>query len=90
MSITAKTERIDLRISSEAKELIEAAAQLVNLSLSSYIISVCIKQARLDLKEQETLILSNTDRDLILKALEDPSKPNQALKDLFKQWYLHP
>ena len=85
MSITAKTERIDLRISSEAKELIEAAAQLVNLSLSSYIISVCIKQARLDLKEQETLILSNTDRDLILKALEDPSKPNQALKDLFKQ-----
>ena len=84
MAITQKTERIDLRISNEAKELLDAAAELNNISLSSYIISVCVKQARIDLKEHETLILSNADRDLILEALDAPIEPNEALKDLFK------
>ncbi|MBQ6905042.1 MAG: DUF1778 domain-containing protein, partial [Spirochaetia bacterium] len=34
--------------------------------------------------EQETLLVSNRERDLIMKALENPPKPNVALKKLFK------
>ena len=80
----AKTERIDLRTNSEEKSILERASELSHLSLSSYIISTCLKQAQLDLEKEETLTLSNKDRDLIMSALSNPPEPNDALKDLFK------
>ena len=38
----------------------------------------------IDLIENETLILSNKDRDLVMSVLENPPEPNEALKGLFK------
>lgn len=32
----------------------------------------------------ETLKLSNQDRDLVMTELENPSEPNESLKELFK------
>ena len=32
----------------------------------------------------ETLKLSNQDRDLVMTELENPSEPNNSLKELFK------
>ncbi len=33
--------------------------------------------------KQETIKLSNQDRDLVMEKLENPSEPNEALKKLF-------
>lgn len=84
MGITTRKERIDIRISLQDKKTIEKAAEYNNLSLSSYIVSVVLKQARLDLKDNETIILNNSERDNFIKALSEFNEPNQALKDLFK------
>ena len=35
------------------------------------------------MKKQETIKLSNQDRDLVMEELENPSEPNEALKKLF-------
>ena len=43
-----------------------------------------VKQAELDIAENEMLILSNRDRDLVMSALENPPEPNEALKGMFK------
>ena len=84
MSVTTKTNRIDIRLSDQDKEMIEKAAAYSRQSVSSYIISVVIKQAQLDLKENDILYLSNEDRDFILNLLDNPQEPNKHLKDLFR------
>lgn len=84
MAIALKDVRIDLRANTSQKSLLEKAAELKHVSLSSYILASSLKQAQLDLIENETLVLSNRDRDLIMSALENPPEPNVTLKGLFK------
>ena len=84
MAVAVKDSRVDFRVSDVQKSLLERAAEIKHLSLSSYILSSSIKQAELDIAENEMLILSNRDRDLVMSALENPPKPNEALKGLFK------
>lgn len=85
MAVAYKDSRINLRTSLDDKSLLERAASLRHLSLSSYIIATSIRQAQLDLAEQETLLVSNSERDMIMKALENPPKPNAALRKLLKK-----
>ena len=84
MAVAVKDSRVDFRVSDVQKSLLKRAAEIKHLSLSSYILSSSIKQAELDIAENEMLILSNRDRDLVMSALENPPEPNEALKGLFK------
>ena len=79
-----KNNRIHIRVSDEDKELIELAAQYNKQSLSAYIFDIVMKQAELDVKKNETIVLNNKQRDLVLSLLENPPKANETLKDLFK------
>ena len=84
MAVALKDERIDLRTNSNQKTLLERAAELKHVSLSSYVLTTALKQAQLDLEENEIIALSNRDRDLVMAALENPPEPNESLKDLFR------
>ena len=84
MAVAVKDSRVDFRVSDVQKSLLERAAEIKHLSLSSYILSSSIKQAELDIAENEMLILSNRDRDLVMSVLENPLEPNEALKGMFK------
>ena len=84
MAVAVKDSRVDFRVSDVQKSLLERAAEIKHLSLSSYILSSSIKQAELDIAENEMLILSNRDRDLVMSALKNPPEPNEALKGMFK------
>ena len=84
MAVAVKDSRVDFRVSDVQKSLLERAAEIKHLSLSSYILSSSIEQAELDIAENEMLILSNRDRDLVMSALENPPEPNEALRGMFK------
>ena len=84
MAVAVKDSRVDFRVSDVQKSLLERAAEIKHLSLSSYILSSSIKQAELDIAENEMLILSNRDRDLVMSALGNPPEPNEALRGMFK------
>lgn len=84
MAIALKDVRIDLRANSNQKSLLERAAELKHSSLSSYILATSLNQAQLDLSENETLVLSNRDRDLVMNLLDNTPEPNEALRELFK------
>ena len=84
MAVTIKEKRIEFRVPDEAKKTIEDAAKLSNISLSSYILSVVLKQAKLDLEQNEVIVLNNKERDALMKALANPPEPNDALRGLFK------
>ena len=49
-----------------------------------------LKDKRIDLAENEFIVLSNRDRELIMTALENPTEPNETLKSLFKLWQKTP
>lgn len=84
MAVAVKNERIDFRANINQKTLLERAAELKHVSLSSYVLTSSLKQAQIDLAENEILVLSNKDRDIVMSALENPPEPNAALKGLFK------
>lgn len=83
MSIATKTNRIDLRVSNRDKDLLDKAAESKSLSLSSYIISVAVERAKMDIVENERIVLATKDRDLLLSALSSNNEPTKALKGLF-------
>ena len=82
MAAIAKNNRINIRVSDDDKKILELAAQINKVSVSSYIIDLAMKQAELDVKKNETIILGNKERDLVLSLLENPPLPNDALKEL--------
>lgn len=84
MAVAVKGERIDFRANINQKAILERAAEIKHISLSSYVLTSSLKQAQIDLAENETLLLSNKDRDFIMNLLENPPEPNEALKGLFK------
>ncbi len=76
--------RINLRTSPEVKALIERAAALMGTTVSSFISQTMYEASQRVVAEQDTLTLSDRDRDAFLAALENPPAPTQALIDLMK------
>ena len=82
----AKKSRLDLRVSLREKELLERAASLKGISVSSYLLSNSIQAATKDIESHEKLVLSDNDRDLFLSLMENPPEPNQALKSAMRRF----
>lgn len=86
-NLTPKEERIELRVNLEQKSIIEKAASINGLSVSSYMLSQALKSARTDIENSEIIKLTNKDRDLFLKSIENKIMPNKALKNALKRGY---
>ena len=86
MSVSSKTNRIDLRVSKEQKELLETAASIKGISLSAYLLANCLEIAKADIAKHQKLVLSDRDRDLFLSLIANPPKPNQDLVEAMKEF----
>jgi uncharacterized protein (DUF1778 family) len=86
MASKNKEARLELRLKPEDKSTLEHAAEMRGVSVSSYLLSHALIAARKELDEMATLVLSNADRDLILKLMAKPPKPNAALKRAIKRY----
>ena len=80
MSSANPTTRLEVRIAPELKATIERAAAALGLTLTDYSISRLVENARADLKQCESVVLSDRDRDLFLTLLSDDGQPNEAMK----------
>ena len=79
-----KDDRIDLRIDDSAKELIERAASIAGMSVSTFTLSNALRAAREEIAAYERLSLSVRDRDLFLATIANPPKANEALRTAMK------
>lgn len=75
-----KSERIDLRLTQEVKEVLTRAANLARQPLSTFLIESAYEKANKLISEQERLMLSNEERDKFLALLDNPSMPNDKAK----------
>ena len=82
MSISV--ERINLRTTAEAKHLIEQAATLAATSVSSFVLEHACIAAKQMITEHERIILTNAERDRFLAVLDNPPRPNAAMRELLE------
>jgi len=79
------TERINLRLQSHAKSLIERAAQFKGKTLSSFILNCAIAEAEKTISEHEHINLSVKESEAFYDALCGPVKFNQNLLDALEE-----
>ena len=81
MTANPSDARINIRVRSELKQTIEAAAGTLGQTMSEFVVSTVVREARQVLRQAEVTRLTNRDRDRFLEALDAlDTKPNAALK----------
>ncbi len=78
-----KTERVQVRIDPEAKRMLERAATLANMTVSSFVVNNVLQAADDLIRERERLVLSDQDWEIFSAALVNPPEPNAALRKAF-------
>ncbi len=73
-------DRMDVRLASEHKALIEKAAAYSGESLTGFTVSTLVREARRVVQEHETVTLSTRDRERFVALLDSPPAPNEALR----------
>ncbi|HEX7043577.1 MAG TPA: DUF1778 domain-containing protein [Burkholderiales bacterium] len=76
---TVATERIDVRVSPEAKKLLIRATELLGSNLTAFVLESAQERAAAVVERYERLHLSDRDRDRLLDALDNPPPPSERL-----------
>lgn len=76
------TERLNVRATTEAKHLIEQAANLLGLSVSSFILQSSFDRAEDLLKNAYNLRVNSKDQTILMDLLENPRSANDEMKQL--------
>jgi uncharacterized protein (DUF1778 family) len=83
-------DRLDFRLSGDAKRLIEEAAAVSGQTVKQFAVSRLLQSAEEVLERHRNIHLSARDRDLFLELLDSDAQPNEALREAaerFKREY---
>ena len=83
---TARSERLEARVTREQKQLIEQAAELEGRSITDFIVASTQSAARQVIQERELLKLGARDREVFVRALMNPPKPNEKLRQAIRRY----
>ncbi|WP_336153042.1 DUF1778 domain-containing protein [Acinetobacter ursingii] len=75
-------ERINLRATREAKQVIEQAAALTGTTLSAFMLQHAYEKALNLIEQQQRITLNAADWERLNQALENPAEANEELKAL--------
>lgn len=81
METATNDARIDFRLASQAKAVIEEAAALTGQSLSDFAVSTLLERATQVLNAKRIRPLSERDARTFLSVLDSEQPPNQALRE---------
>lgn len=79
-----KDDRINLRITREAKELMEQAAALQGMSLTQFIITAAAARAREVIDQYQSVRISDRQSAEFIEQVMRPLPPQHALVELFE------
>lgn len=77
---TSRPERLEARLSSDAKAVIKRAADIRGRSISEFVVSSALEAAEATIREHEIIVLSARDSLTLAEALLNPKGPNDALR----------
>jgi len=81
-SYMSAMERINLRATREAKQVIEQAAALTGTTVSAFMLQQSYEKALNLIAQQQRITLGAKDFEMIVDLLENPPKANDELKAL--------
>ncbi|MBF0621293.1 MAG: DUF1778 domain-containing protein [Magnetococcales bacterium] len=84
--MAAATQRIDLRLKPEAKQIISEAADAMGVSISNFVTSCVLEKARRVIQERDVIRLSSRDHDAFMEAINNPAPPNEKLIKAVKNY----
>ena len=87
MATGARDARLNFRLPTDLKEVIEEAAATLGQSVSDFAVSTLVRQARTVIEQRNVTVLSNRDRDRFIALLDDAeARPNPALLKAAKRY----
>ena len=87
MATVARETRLDFRLSSDLKEVIEQAAASLGQSVSDFAVSTLVRQARSVIEQANVTVLSQRDRIRFIDLLDQSdARPNPALTRAAKRY----
>ena len=87
-----KTARMEQRTKPHVKAQIQRAAALLGVDETTFVISVVLERTGSVIADHERTVLAAGDRDVILAALDAPTKSTDALRQamaLHGAWVVH-
>ena len=86
MSLVEARGRITARVPLAVQEKLQEAANLVGSTVNQFVIQCALEKAE-KIIDRETMIgLTRRDAAMLIELLENPPKPNPALKQALKQY----
>ena len=79
-------ERLEARVSAEAKALCQKAAGLQGRTLTDFVVQSALEAAHRTVRESEFLNLSQRDRRALVTALLNPPAPNANLRKAARRY----
>jgi uncharacterized protein (DUF1778 family) len=83
---SGKAERLEARITSAQKEMLQRAAEIEGRSLTDFVVSSAQATAKRVIQEHEILVLSARDREVFVSALLNPRAPNEKLRQAARRY----
>jgi len=80
-----RTEKLDLRISPEAKARLQTAAAVMNRSMSDFVMETALARAEETLADRNTFGLDRDQWKAFQKALDEPVRPLPRMRKLLKK-----
>jgi uncharacterized protein (DUF1778 family) len=78
--MTTKTERLEMRLTRELRELLKRAAAITGQTLATFVRTVLGVRAQEIVEERLTTVLSRREQHRFLRILEEEDEPAPALK----------
>lgn len=85
-TLPSQPTRLDFRLASDQKSLIERAARLLGQTVSQFAIAALVRSAHDAIQQASTTELTVRDRDRFLSMLDSNAEPNPALKSAAKRY----
>lgn len=87
---SASDARLNFRLPTGLKSVIEEAAASLGQTVSDFAVSTLVQAAQRVIREQSVTELSARDRDIVIALLDDAdAKPNKALKKAAAEYKKH-
>ena len=83
--MSTRTERLEIRVRPEHKQLIERAAAASGQVVSQFVVPILLRRAERVLRRSEWTVLSERDREAFLEILDSDEPPSSALVDAFER-----
>jgi uncharacterized protein (DUF1778 family) len=84
-SVASRTEKVDLRLSRDAKLLLQTAARASHRSLSEFVLESALARAEAALPDRQHFGLDSAQWDRFQAALDAPPRPLQNLARLLAE-----